>query len=163
VIVSRPKSPPGFVAVTVIVFVPTANGTDVLNPVLQGNRKPAIKHSSPVSAALPLPPAELLQVTEVAVAERDPETVTVAAQVWPLLVGDSIVINPGISLGRSSSPPPPQALSPTSNSASTAESNCFRQRLALSMLLSLVTFILRSKANSEHPVNQGATIKRARE
>lgn len=102
--VSRPKSPLGLVAVAVMVFVPTANGTDMLNPVLQGNLKPAIKHSSPVSSAVPLPPAELLQVTEVAVAERDPETVTVAAHVGPVFVGDSIVINPGISLGRSSAP-----------------------------------------------------------
>ena len=97
---SRPKSPPGFVAVAVMVFAPTANGTDMLNRVLQGNLNPAIKHSSPVSCAVPLPPAELLQVTEVAVAERDPETVTVSAHVWPLFVGDSIVISPGISLGR---------------------------------------------------------------
>jgi hypothetical protein len=144
-----------------MVFVPTANGTDVLNPVLQGNRNPAKKHSSPVSAALPLPPAELLQVTEVAVAERDPETVTAGWHVGPRSAGNSIVINPGISLGRSSSPPP-QALSPTSSGASTAERNCFRQLLALSMLLSLVTGILRSKENSEYPVNQGATIERAR-
>jgi hypothetical protein len=153
VIVSRPKSPLGFVAVTVMVFVPTANGTDMWNPVLQGNLKPAKKHSSPVSAAVPLPPAELLQVTEGAVAERDPETVIVSWHVGPLSVGDSIVINPGISLGRSSSPPPPQALSPTSNGASTAESNCLRQLLVLSMPLSLVTSILRSKVNSEYPVN----------
>jgi hypothetical protein len=120
-----------------MVFAPTANGTDILNRVLQGNLNPAIKHSSPVSCAVPLP-AELLQVTEVAVAERDPDTVTVSAHIWPVFCwGFDRYQSGDFAWPSSSPPPPPQALSPRSSGASTAESHCFRQLLVLAMLLSL--------------------------
>jgi hypothetical protein len=141
VMVSFPKSAlPAFVPVTVMIFVPTAKGTDIKNPWLQGiGPTPKGKHSWTVSVAVPLPPAELLQVTALTVSERDPETSTVAWDTGPnvgLAVGISIVTKSVISRGASSSPPP-QALSPTSSGASTATSNCFRQLFVLSTLFSL--------------------------
>src|SRR6188508_2571447 len=133
VIVSCPKLPSAFVPFTVMVLLPTARGTDIDHPWLQGNGPAANrKHCWTVRVPVPLPPAELLQVTAVTVNERDPERSTVAWEVGNVgfAVGNSIVTNPGISCGASSSLPPPQALSPAS--ASTATSNCFRQLFVLS-------------------------------
>jgi hypothetical protein len=62
-----------------MVFAPTAKGTDIDHPWLQGiGPTPKGKHSWTVRVPVPLPPAELLQVTALTVVERDPERFTVA-------------------------------------------------------------------------------------
>src|SRR6188508_1911473 len=147
VIVSCPKLPSAFVPFTVMVLLPTARGTDIDHPWLQGNGPAANrKHCWTVRVPVPLPPAELLQVTALTVTERDPETFTVAWEVGNVgfAVGNSIVTSPGISCGASSSsPPPPQAPSPTS--AITATSICCRPLFVLSTLHPLAKILARGR------------------